>query len=249
MKAVLWLLIVLLAAGVVVQSLRVARLRVETDALRQQIAATQKHAEALAENAKSASATAPDSETERTELLRLRNQAAQLRTVTNELQQLRARVEQLQAAQANVAHSTPAAPTYPAPAGSAPVPRESWAFAGYATPDATLQSAVFAMSQGDLQAFLAAMTPEEAQRMQKSMEGKTPEQVAEEGRREMARVKSFQVLSREELAPDRVVLHLYAAGTDDRVQRVIMQKAGEEWKWAGNAGKTRQLPAQPPLQP
>jgi hypothetical protein len=93
------------------------------------------------------------------------------------------------------------------------------------------------MSQGDYQTFLASMSPEEAARMQKSFEGKTPEQIAEDGRRQTANAKSFQILGKQELSPDRVVLNVYVAGGEDRMQRVVMQKVGDEWKWAGNAGR------------
>jgi hypothetical protein len=104
------------------------------------------------------------------------------------------------------------------------------------------------MSQGDYQTFLASMAPEEAARMQKSFEGKTPEQISEEGKRETAKATSFQVLSKQELAPDRVMLNVFVAG-EDRAQRVIMQKIGEEWKWAGNASRRQQQAVPAPQSP
>ena len=237
-----------LVAGIVMQSVRVSKFKAENEALRQQVAALQAQTEQLSSQASPPAAPATTDE-DRSELLRLRNQAAQLKQVTNELQRLRAQVQQLQAANQQI-RATPAAPVATdtnAPAATGPVPRESWAFAGYGTPEATLQSAVFAMSQGDYQTFLASMTPEEAARMQKSFEGKTPEQIAEEGRRETAKASSFQILAKQELAPDRVVLNVFVAG-EDRAQRIMMQKIGEEWKWAGNAGR-RQQPQQPPQAP
>jgi hypothetical protein len=243
MKLLIAVIIAALAAAVVTQTLRVSRLNAQNDALRQQLQTAEARA-AEASN-RPVQATVPaTSEEDRSELLRLRNQAAQLKQATNELQKLRAQVQQLQAASQPAA--TAPAPNPNTPAATGPVPRESWAFAGYATPEATLQSAIFAMSQGDYQTFLGAMTPEEAARMQQSSQGKTPEQIAEEGRRETARIKSFQVLGREDLAPDRVMLQVYADGGDSKVQRVMMQKIGEEWKWAGRAGAAQQAPAAVP---
>ena len=246
MKALIAVLVMALVAGIVLQSMRVSKLKAQNEALRQQVATLQAQADHLSSQASPPAAPATTDE-DRGELLRLRNQAAQLKQVTNELQRLRAQVQQLQAANQQV-RATPAAPAAPAAdtnaaAATGPVPRESWAFAGYATPEATLQSAIFAMSQGDYQTYLASMSPEEAARMQKSFEGKTPEQIAEEGRRETANARSFQILAKQELAPDRVVLNVFVAG-EDRAQRIMMQKIGEEWKWAGNASR-RQQPQQP----
>jgi hypothetical protein len=241
-----------LAAGIVVQGMRVSKLKAQNEALRQQVAALQAQVDQLSNQAARPAAPAATDE-DRSELLRLRNQAAQLKQVTNELQRLRTQVQQLQAANQQIRTTPAAAPapdTNTAAAVTGPVPRESWAFAGYATPEATLQSAVFAMSQGDYQTFLASMSPEEAARMQKSFEGKTPEQIAEEGRRDTANARSFQIMGKQELAPDRVVLNVFVAG-EDRMQRIVMQKIGEEWKWAGNAGRRQQQqqPQQAPAVP
>jgi len=252
MKALMAVLIVGLAAGIVLQSMRVSKLKAQNqrlETLQRELADMQAQVDHLTSKAAQANAPTP-SEEDRSELLRLRNQAVQLKQATNELQRLRAQMQQLQAAnqQMRTAPPTPATDASSnAPAATGPVPRESWAFAGYATPEATFQSAIFAMSQGDMQTFLASMTPEEAARMQKTFEGKTPEQISEEGKRDMAKVASFQILNRQELGSDRVVLQVHAAG-EERVQRVIMQKVGEEWKWAGNASR-RQQQAVPAPQP
>jgi hypothetical protein len=248
MKALIAVLVIALAAGIALQSMRVSKLKAQNESLRQQVAALQAQADHLSSQPSTPAASATTDE-DRSELLRLRNQAAQLKQVTNELQRLRTQVQQRQAASQARFAQVPAAPAADsnAPAGATgPVPRESWAFAGYATPEATLQSAVFAMSQGDYQTFLASMSPEEAARMQKSFEGKTPEQIAEDGRRQTANAKSFQILGKQELSPDRVVLNVYVAGGEDRMQRVVMQKVGDEWKWAGNAGRRQQQQEQQP---
>lgn len=244
MKALLIASVIALGVGLVFQSARLRKSAAQNETLRAELGALRAQAE-IAENRNIQPPPASGlSDEERTELLRLRNQAAQLKQATNELQALRARAQQLQTAQSQNSQAAPAPPT-PAPStASPPVPRESWAFVGYATPEATLQSAIFSMSQGDLQTFMASMSPEEAQRVQRSFEGKSPEQVAQEGQRESAKIKSFQILAREELAPDRVVLQVYADG-EDRVQRVLMQKIGEEWKWAGKGGRATQQ-QQPP---
>lgn len=248
MKALIAVLFVALAAGVIVQTMRVSTLNTQNAALRQQLADLQAQVDHLSTAAAQPKVPAVSDE-DRSELLRLRNQAAQLKQVTNELQRLRGQVQQLQAANQQMrAAPAPTAPDPNAAAATGPVPRESWSFVGYATPEAALQSAVFSMSQGDYQTFLASMAPEEAARTQKSFEGKTPEQISEEGKRETAKATSFQVLSKQELAPDRVMLNIFVAG-EDRAQRVIMQKIGEEWKWAGNASRRQQQTVPAPQSP
>jgi hypothetical protein len=243
MKALIAVLIVALAAGVVVQTMRVSKITAQNEALRQQLAALQAQVDDLSRRPAPASSSAI-SDADRSELLRLRSQAAQFKQTSNELQRLQTQVQQLQAANQQMrAAPAPAAADPKAPAATGAISRESWAFAGYATPEAALQSAIFAMSQGDYSTFLASMTPEEAARMQKSFEGKTPEQISEEGKRETAKATTLQVLNKQELAPDRVVLSVYVGG-EERMQRVIMQKVGEEWRWAGNASR-RQQPSPP----
>jgi hypothetical protein len=248
MKALIAVLVMALAVGVVVQSLRVSKLNAQNEALRQQLAAVQAQVDHLSSAAAQPKAPATSDE-DRSELLRLRNQAAQLKQVTNELQRLRGQMQQLQAANQQMrAAPAPAVADPNAAAATGPVPRESWAFAGYATPEAALQSAIFAMSQGDYSTFLASMTPEEAARMQKSFEGKTPEQISEEGKRETAKATTLQVLNKQELAPDRVMLNVYVGG-EERMQRVTMQKIGEEWKWAGSASRRQQAVVPAPQSP
>ena len=247
MKALITVPFVALTAGVIVQTMRVSTLNTQNAVLRQQLADLQAQVDHLSTAA--AQPKAPSvSDEDRSELLRLRNQAAQLKQVTNELQRLRGQVQQLQAAHQQARAVAPPAADPNSATATGSVPRESWSFVGYATPESALQSAIFAMSQGDYSTFLASMTPEEAARMQKTFEGKTPEQISEEGKRETARATSFQVLSKQELAPDRVMLNVFVAG-EDRAQRLIMQKIGEEWKWAGNANRRQQQTVPAPQSP
>jgi hypothetical protein len=182
------------------------------------------------------SASRPVSDVEKEELLRLRNQAAQLRAATNETQQLRSQVrhvtadnERLRAAQANVGAARTALET-----AVDTFPKEEWTFAGYATPEASFQSTVWAMSQGDSQTFLAGLAPEERTRMEKSWKNKTAEQIGEEGRREMTEVSGFRILERREIADDQVALTIFANGKGETAE-MLLQRIGTEWKLAGDS--------------
>jgi cell division septum initiation protein DivIVA len=232
MRRLIAALVIGLAAGLVIQSVRYAGLQKANRQLRDDVVELQKQL-ATRESAVAPVASTGITEQARSELLRLRNQAAQLRAATNELEQLRRQIGQLRAsAQTAGEASGPAA----AAAGEM-VPRESWRFAGYATPEAAFQSVFFAMSQGDYRTFLESLSPEEAARW--SGKSKTPEQLAEDGRREMAKVASYRVLEKDEVSADEVVLVVYAAGGESKVLPMQMRKVGEQWKFAGMATDRR----------
>ena len=222
-----------LAAGLVAQAIRYSALRKENQQLESRVAELQRQVTAREQSAAPAASSVIAEEGERIELLRLRNQAAQLRTVTNELQQLRAQVSQLGASPQTAAASR-------ANNGAARelVSREALRFAGYATPDAALQSTLFAMTQGDHNAFLASLSPEEAQRVAKQAEGKTPEQMSEKWRRDTGEMTSYRILDRDEVSSEEMVLVIYVAG-EKKVVPMRMRKVGEEWKFAGVATDRR----------
>jgi cell division protein FtsB len=237
---VLGIILVLgLAAGLAFQTVRLSQLTVKNRELAREVAELQNRV-VTPEPTPRAMPEPSTTDQDKTELLRLRNQAAQLRTITNELEQLRAQVAQVRTENEQLRSSPGAAASTP-PTGQSPggaYPREAWAFAGYATPENALQSAVFAMSQGDYKTFAASMTPEEAARLQQSWANKTPEQIAEEGRRETANITGFRVLEKRDVSPEQTVLTIYAGG-EEKVQQVIMQKVGEEWKLAAMGSKRR----------
>jgi len=220
-----------LAAGLVVQTIRYSRLRKVNQQLDSRLAELQ-----VAAREQSAAPAASPAMTEEghIELLRLRNQAAQLRTATSELQQLRAQASQGRAARGTGAASNTATDG----AAGDMVSREALGFAGYATPDAALQSTLFAMTQGDHNAFLASLSPEEALRVAKQSEGKTPEQMSEKWRRDTGEMTSYRILDRDEVSSEEMVLVIYVAG-EKKVVPMQMRKVGEEWKFAGVATDRR----------
>ena len=218
-----------LAAGLVVQAIRYSGLKQVNQQLESKIAELQRQVAAREQPAAPATSPVIAEEGERIELLRLRNQAAQLRTATNELQQLRTKVSQLGASR-----QTAAASRASNGAAAEMVSREALSFAGYATPDAALQSTLFAMTQGDHNAFLASLSPEEAQRVAKQSEGKTPEQMSEKWRRDTGEMTSYRILERDEVSSEEMVLVIYVAG-EKKVVPMQMRKVGEEWKFAGVA--------------
>src|ERR1035441_4170953 len=94
------------------------------------------------------------------ELLRLRGEAGVLRQQTKELETLREENRQARAALASGLNTN-----Y--------WPRDSWAFAGYASPDAALQSSLWAGSKGDLKTFLDSSTGDFKKKEENDLAGKS----------------------------------------------------------------------------
>lgn len=226
MRAILAIGLVALAAGLAVQTLRLRQTIAKNQKLEGQIA--ELHSVGAAANASPGAANSSDGD-DRTELLRLRNQVAQLRAATNELRGLPAGIQ----------HS-PVSPRATRP-GAEFVPRESWTFAGYATPEAAFQSMFFAMGQRDYNAFIDSLSPEEADRAAEQFADKTPEQITEKWSRKtekIMKITGYRVLDRDEISPEEIVLVIYA-GAEAGLLPMQMKKINDQWKFAGVATDRR----------
>ena len=109
------------------------------------------------------------------ELLRLRGKVGVLRQQTKELETLRNENRQARAALES-GHKTQRAV-----ATADYWPRDSWAFAGYASPDAALQSSLWAASKGDLKTVVGGTTGEMQKEMEKDLETKSESEVSSHG--------------------------------------------------------------------
>jgi hypothetical protein len=156
------------------------------------------------------------------ELLRLRGEAGLLRRQTRELEAVRN--ENLQARGG-------------VPAATAGYwPRGSWAFAGYASPDAALQTHLWAASNGDLNALRAGVTGELRKQMDQELAGKSETEASIKARNEFAIFKSVRVLNSEVQADDAVVLTaVFEANTSTQTVKLLMKKIGNDWKFSGPA--------------
>jgi hypothetical protein len=169
------------------------------------------------------------------EVHKLRNEVSQLRAGVKEADQLRAENQQLRA----VGRSRQAAPGASVAAASAVASqegfyaKENWAFIGYATPEAALQSVIWAMREGDTRTLLASVTAEEMARMQKEWGDKSEAQVSADAKRGTDKISGIRILESRTLSDDEVVLSIYAAGGEDKVQKISMKRSGAEWKMAG----------------
>jgi len=218
----------------VVERRRISGLRQANEALREERAAAQQLIEAKS-NDQSGPEELERLRSEAREVHKLRNEVSQLRAGMKEADQLRAENQRLRAA----GKPLQAAPGTGLPGPAAPASqegyyaKENWAFIGYATPEAALQSVIWAMREGDTRTLLASVTPEEMERMQKEWGSKSEAQVSADAKRGTDKISGIRILESKTLSDDEVVLCVYAAGGEDKVQKISMKRSGAEWKMAG----------------
>jgi len=220
----------------VVERRRIAGLRQDYEGLREELVAAQQSI-----SVKGSDQSAPPNEelerlrAEAQEVHKLRNEVSQLRVGVKEVDQLRAENQRLR----GTGRPLQAAPSAGVAVPSATTPqegyyaKENWTFTGYATPEAALQSAIWAMREGDTRTLLASLAPEEMARMQKEWGNKSEAQVSADAKRGTDKLSGIRILESKTLSEDEVVFSVYATGGEDKVQRISMKRYGAEWKMAG----------------
>jgi RNA polymerase sigma factor (sigma-70 family) len=112
------------------------------------------------------------------------------------------------------------------------------AFVGYATPEATLQSSIWAGSIGDFNQFLNGCTPEQVARFKNKMAGKSDAEISREAIAWAKAVAGYKITQQEAISADEVHLHLSAPPSAEGLHSgkvtVIMKRIGTEWKQAGD---------------
>jgi hypothetical protein len=173
------------------------------------------------------------SEDESRELLRLRGQAGVLRQQTRELGRVREENRQAHTALEATLKNQTAAPKSAATADY--WPQDSWAFKGYGSPDATLQTSLWAANTGDLKALMASVTGDLQKVIEDDVKGKSETEVQVKAMDEVMGFKSVRVVSREPQGEDTVVLTFEAeVGQGSRIERMVMKKVGSDWKLVGS---------------
>jgi hypothetical protein len=165
------------------------------------------------------------------ELLRLRSEVGLLRQQTNDLATLQAQNRSLRAARGNSSGSAS-----PESEASDPIPRDQWAFMGYATPEATAQSLLWALREGNTNAFfvyLSGLDPESRAKVEEEARKRGgPAAFAELGAHETGGMAAYRIIKKIVVNDERVLLQVQAGETQP-VQTFIMKKIGDEWKMAG----------------
>jgi RNA polymerase sigma factor (sigma-70 family) len=165
------------------------------------------------------------------ELLRLRSEAGLLRQQTNDLATLQSENRRLRATRGNSSGNAS-----PESEASDPIPRDQWIFMGYATPEATAQSLLWALREGNTNAFfvyLSGLDSESRARMEEEARKRGgPAAFAELGAHETGGMAAYRIIKKIVVNDERVLLQVQAGETQP-VQTFIMKKIGDEWKMAG----------------
>lgn len=125
---------------------------------------------------------------------------------------------------------------YPATLSFVDIPKGEWAFAGYDTPEAALQSMLWATLQGDADGVRASITPaEQARRLAGEWKDKTDSEIADQGVQRLAKATGFQILNTQMFSENEAHFTVYINGFDqpDQPLWLDMRRIGGEWKSDG----------------
>jgi RNA polymerase sigma factor (sigma-70 family) len=111
-------------------------------------------------------------------------------------------------------------------------PRNSWTDAGFATPEATINSLFWAESKGDINAVLAITTPEMRQDLEdKYFNNKTDQERSAILLETVKNVTGIKVQKKTVLPDGQVAFQLHLEGYAEKSYLVVtMRKIGDEWK-------------------
>jgi len=219
---------------------KVRQLRTENEQLRAQWQQLKEHSEAAAEaQSKQHNEELQRLRAQAQEVFKLRNEVTQLRSTAQDTEKLRAENRQLRVQNqpsgtggtgAGGSAATTLAPN--AQTAADQFPREKWTFAGYATPQAALVSAVWAMKEGKPQVYLESLSPEEQLRMAKVWENKSEGEIAAKHQQEVSQITNVRVMKQQEISPEEVQLTVFIEGPN-RMEIVSMKRSGADWKFGG----------------
>jgi RNA polymerase sigma factor (sigma-70 family) len=206
------------------------KLRQENQSLRRQVdqlaqlAAENERLSNLVAQANAARALSND---QRSELMKLRSEVGQLHKQQKAHDRFRA---------AAGTQSGPTAKASSEAVNSQTIPKESWAFVGYGTPETALQSVAWAMSKGDAKTFLTSLSPETQKIYAQRFEGKTEDEIATMLSDEIGQLPALRLDRKQASADDAVRFVLYSEERDDGTTKtkdeavMTFRNIGGEWR-------------------
>ena len=212
-----------------------SRLRDEIRSLREQLSSQEtSERERVADLLNQTKASAQTANREQLpELLRLRAEVGNLRGQSNQLIRLTEENRRLNAAVAAANRTLSEPKPSSAPAGDL-VPRTAWNFAGFATPDDTVQSAGWAVINGDLKTFLSSLTSSEQERFRAEMQGKSDAEMAAMMSRQHEKTTGYRINDREMLSADEQIITIsFVQDGQDHTTKMRMRRIDNEWKMDG----------------
>ena len=173
-----------------------------------------------------AAAVMPAERADHTELLRLRNEVRQLRGQQQE-------AEKLRAANQRAAEELKAGKFTPRRLADMEgfIAREKWTHAGFATPEATVQSYFAAIVSGDPEQMIRCVSPEDAEQMRKEM-AKDPEKFRrgfQDFLGKLSEVAGLRITGSRKIDDDRMEISVQVSA-DRKSEGFSMRRFGNEWK-------------------
>jgi hypothetical protein len=173
---------------------------------------------------------------QRDELLKLRAEVTGLREQTNQIGALKDANQKLQVSlrEARAPRPSSSNKNEKKPEDALPQdihPKDSWGFRGYATPDATVESVLWGMMNGDKDTISRAFSPDMLPEILKQMD---KADFAEESKK--MNNAEFRVLDRQQLSDDEMVLTLYMTRQDPNgnplgsTEKTVFQRINGDWK-------------------
>ncbi|MDB6108665.1 MAG: polymerase, sigma-24 subunit, subfamily [Pedosphaera sp.] len=156
--------------------------------------------------------------TNKSELLRLRSETGRLRQQTNELGKL---VQSWAATNAVDQSNEPTS-----------FPRDTWANVGFATPEATVQSFMWAKSRGDVKVAFDSATPEMKQSvMDLYFKDKSDAEISALLVESAKTQTGVKILKRMAVADDQVIFQAHFDGYPEKTYAILtLKKTGDDWK-------------------
>lgn len=112
------------------------------------------------------------------------------------------------------------------------------AFAGYATPEAAVQSLIWGAGTGDVEKFIAGLTTEEGERFRSEViAGKSAEEVRRRALALADALAGYQITRKELVSADEIHVHIGAPPSANGLRGgksiLILKRVGGEWKRDG----------------
>ena len=164
------------------------------------------------------------------ELLRLRGKSGLFRSQAEELAQLQQENRRLRATLAATQSTADGATN--ALAGRGVVPLTALAFAGYATPEAALESLLWSERETNLTAYMTSLLPDQQSAEQTRLQEQSDQSDRGLFFREPGSVTGFQFLDSQPVSEDEVALTFFVKGRE-LVMKTVAKRVGAEWKFYG----------------
>ena len=169
------------------------------------------------------------------ELPALRNEMRQLRTQAPELERLRRENQRL----ASSLRSLTSSPPRQFSEMEGYVAKETWAHQGFASPEAALQTFLWAVREGQFQTVAECMSPESRIHFEQEFGGKSEQErtkALQQGLGQMIRTGGYRLVTKEQLTEDRVALGIQAVA-GGTIAKVVLTRFGNEWKFHDAGGQ------------